>query len=72
MQIFIVYFYGGIAKINPDWLRGEPMRHWLQNSSDFPVVGPFLTTELAAYLFSYGGLLFDLLIGFILLSSKTR
>src|SRR5437660_6300126 len=25
-QMAIVYFFGGIAKIEPDWLRGEPMR----------------------------------------------
>jgi len=25
-QMGIVYFFGGIAKINRDWLRGEPMR----------------------------------------------
>ena len=25
-QIGIVYFYGGVAKLAPDWLRGEPMR----------------------------------------------
>ena len=25
----IVYFYAGIAKINEDWLRGEPIRHWI-------------------------------------------
>ena len=24
-QLFVVYFYGGIAKLNPDWLAGEPM-----------------------------------------------
>ncbi|PYK30859.1 MAG: vitamin K-dependent gamma-carboxylase, partial [Verrucomicrobia bacterium] len=27
-QMAVVYFYGGIAKLNPDWLRGEPMR-WI-------------------------------------------
>src|SRR5713226_4337900 len=25
-QIGVVYFYGGLAKIAPDWLHGEPMR----------------------------------------------
>ncbi|MBM3265814.1 MAG: HTTM domain-containing protein [candidate division Zixibacteria bacterium] len=25
-QLGIAYFYGGIAKINGDWLRGEPIR----------------------------------------------
>jgi len=71
-QIFIVYFYGGIAKLNSDWLMGEPMRMWLANRADYPLVGPFFATEWAAYCFSYGGLLFDLLIGFLLLWSPTR
>jgi vitamin K-dependent gamma-carboxylase len=71
-QVFIVYFYGGIAKINPDWLRGEPMRHWLADLSHFPIVGQFFASEWGAYFFSYGGLFFDLSIGFILLYRKTR
>ena len=25
-QIGVAYFFGGVAKFNPDWLRGEPMR----------------------------------------------
>jgi len=54
-QIFIVYFYGGLAKINPDWLRGEPMRHWLEDRADYPVIGPFLTNEFAVYFFSVTG-----------------
>jgi hypothetical protein len=71
-QIVIVYFYGGLAKINSDWLAGEPMRTWLLNRSHYPVLGPFFATEWAAYFFSYGGLLFDLSIGFLLLWRPTR
>lgn len=25
----IVYFYAGVAKMNVDWLHGEPLLHWL-------------------------------------------
>jgi vitamin K-dependent gamma-carboxylase len=71
-QIFIVYFYGGLAKLNGDWLRGEPMRMWLAERSDYPVLGSFFTTEWAVYFFSYGGLFFDLSIGFLLLWRPTR
>jgi len=28
-MIALPYFFGGIAKINSDWLKGEPMRMWL-------------------------------------------
>jgi hypothetical protein len=71
-QIVLVYFYGGIAKLNADWLAGEPMRSWLHERSSSPFVGPFFATEAAAWLFTYGGLLFDLSVGFLLLVRRTR
>ncbi len=71
-QIGIVYFFGGIAKINRDWLRGEPMRDWLSSRTDFPVIGSLFTEEWMVYLFSYGGLLVDLLAVPLLLWWRTR
>jgi hypothetical protein len=71
-QIVIVYFYAGVAKLNADWLVGEPMRAWLYHRSDYALIGPFFTTEFAAYFFSYGGIFFDLSIGFLLLWRRTR
>jgi hypothetical protein len=71
-QFFVVYFYGGVAKLNPDWLVGEPMRAWLQNRADYPLVGPFFTSGAGVWFFSYGGLLFDLSIGFLLVWRRTR
>lgn len=71
-QLVIVYFYAGVAKLNVDWLAGEPMRSWLQNRAHYPVVGSFFMTEAAPYFFAYGGMLFDLSIGFLLLWRRTR
>lgn len=71
-QMGVVYFFGGIAKINADWLRGEPMRMWLAADSSHPVVGWFFAHPWAGYLFSYGGLLLDLLIVPFLLWKRTR
>lgn len=68
----IAYFYGGLAKINGDWLRGEPMRDWLAGSTDFPLVGALFTEPWMAYLFSYGGLFLDLLIVPFLIWRRTR
>jgi vitamin K-dependent gamma-carboxylase len=31
-MISIVYFYAGVAKMNEDWLRCEPLRHWVPNA----------------------------------------
>ncbi len=69
LQIFIVYFYGGLAKLNGDWFTGEPMRSILGDS--YPG-NEFLTSEAAAYFFSYGGVMFDLLIIPLLLWKRTR
>ena len=71
-QIGIVYFYGGLAKLNWDWLRGEPMRMWLAKRSGYPLLGQFFEEEWMVYLFSYGGLLIDLLVVPFLLWRKTR
>ncbi|MDC0670794.1 HTTM domain-containing protein [Nannocystis radixulma] len=71
-QIGIPYFYAGLAKLNPDWLRGEPMRMWLRERADLPLVGPLLREWWAAYFFSYGGLVFDLLVVPALLWRRTR
>ena len=72
LQFSIPYFFGGLAKLNPDWLRGEPMRTWLAAKTDFPVVGQFFTEPWCVGMFSYGGILFDLLVVPLLLWKRTR
>jgi len=71
-QLFILYFYGGIAKLQKDWFRGEPMRTWLSELKHIPPFLEFLHSEWAPYFFSYSGLLLDLLIVPLLLWKKTR
>ncbi len=77
-QLGLVYFLAGVAKINPDWLRGEPMRSWLAERSSLSLGGGHLKVGLlfeepwAGYLFSYGGLLLDLFITPLLLWKRTR
>lgn len=70
-QIVLVFFYAGIAKLNVDWLAGEPMHTWLAGRSRRSVVGPLLATDAATYFFTYGGLLFDLVAGFLLWWRRT-
>ncbi len=72
LQIGVAYFYSGVAKLNADWLKGEPMRDWLLDVTDIPLIGQFFTLSVAAYFFSYGGLLLDLLIVPFLFWKKTR
>jgi vitamin K-dependent gamma-carboxylase len=71
-QIAIPYIYGGIAKLNADWLQGEPVRMWLAFRAQQSAVAPLLTSEWMVYLISYGGLLFDLTVVPLLLWPRTR
>jgi vitamin K-dependent gamma-carboxylase len=71
-QIAVPYFYGGIAKLDADWLQGQPMRAVLASRADLPIFGPFLMQEWCVWLIVYGGLLFDLAIVPALLWRRTR
>lgn len=71
IQLGIPYFFGGIAKINSDWLHGEPMRTWIL-SGRYAYIPESLRNETAVYLFTYGGMLFDLLVVPALLWRRTR
>ena len=75
-ELFLVYFYGGIAKFNADWLRGEPiitaadkllsfLQKWL------PMPEAITAKEVSLFL-AWGGLVFDLAVGFLLLHRRTR
>lgn len=68
VQFGIVYFYAGLAKIQPDWFAGEPLRAFLRPYFDSsPAV-----LETTAYTFSWFGLAFDLLVVPALLWRRTR
>ena len=71
-QVAVPYVYGGIAKLNGDWLAGEPVRTWLVERSAQSVLGPWLAQEWLVYTLCYGGLLFDLAIVPLLLWRRTR
>ena len=68
----VVYFYGGLAKINADWLNAIPLKHWLGAQKSKFLIGPVLGQEWAAYFMAYGGLLLDLTVVFFLMGRKTR
>ncbi len=66
-QVFIVYFFAGIAKINPDWLlHAQPLKIWLPAHSEMPLIGNLLTKEWLAFAFSWFGCIYDLVIPFLL------
>ena len=72
-QVGVVYVFGGIAKLNPDWLlEAQPLRIWLYNSGDVLLIGPLLKEAWAAYAMSWAGAAFDLTIVGWLLWRRSR
>jgi len=73
LQIAFVYIFAGISKLNYHWLiEAQPLINWLKHQSDFPIIGKLLLEDFTAYLFSWGGAIFDLFIVFILISKRWR
>lgn len=72
LHIGLPYFFGGIAKINADWLAGEPMRTHLLTSELRFATGDWITSELVVHALAWGGLIFDLAVVPLLLWRKTR
>ncbi len=72
LQIGLVYFYGGVAKIYPDWLQAIPAKLFLSSKTNYPLVGELFSTNWFPFILSYGGLFFDLLIVPLLLFKRTR
>ena len=71
-HIALPYFFGGIAKLQTDWLQGQPMGIWLAERSQFPILGQFFHFDWAALFFSYSGLIIDLLAVPLLLWKPSR
>lgn len=70
--VALPYVYGGIAKLNGDWLNAMPVGAWISERSTLPVIGPYLKERWVAWVISYAGLLLDLFIVPLLLWSRTR
>ena len=72
--IIIVYIYAGLAKINSDWLlHAQPLKIWLRAKYTIPIIGEsLLQKNFSYYLFSWGGMIYDCIIPFLLLYKRTR
>ncbi len=71
-QLSVPYVFGGIAKVNGDWLHGFPVGMWIAEKSHLPLIGPWLTERTTAWFISYAGLVLDLIIVPLLLWRPTR
>ncbi|MEM1323614.1 MAG: HTTM domain-containing protein [Bacteroidota bacterium] len=73
VQLSIVYFFAGLAKVNPDWLfRAQPMATWLPGKYQLPILGSWMHYKEVAFLFSWAGCVYDLSIWFFLWIKRTR
>ena len=73
LQVGIVYLFAGVAKLNYHWLiEAQPLTNWLKHQSDFPIIGSLFLYDTTAYLFSWAGAIFDLVIFFVLANKKYR
>ena len=71
-QFGVVYLFGGLAKLNADWLfDAQPLSLWLARKSELPW-GQLLATRSAAFVLSWAGALFDLSIVPLLLWRRSR
>ena len=71
-QFEILYIYAGIVKINSDWLQLEPLRMWLAERADFPLLGYLFTQDWAVAVAAYGIIILHVIGAPLLLWKKTR
>lgn len=72
LQMFIVYTYGAIAKLYPDWLDASVAEILMKSKKDYFLVGELLQQRWTHYTIAYVGILFDALIIPLLLWKPTR
>ncbi|MEM7437629.1 MAG: HTTM domain-containing protein [Myxococcota bacterium] len=72
-QIAVVYFYAGIAKLQPDWLvHAQPLGIWLAARTETPLIGGVLILPGMAHIMSWAGFLNDTFVVPFLLWRRTR
>ena len=72
-QVGVVYFFAGMAKLQPDWLlHGQPLAIWLSSQTDLPLLGPLFAVPGAPLAMSWAGFLFDTTIVLWLSLRRTR
>jgi hypothetical protein len=71
-QLTVVYVYSGLARLDPDWLRGEPMRTTLaQMAGGYSESLTAVAVPLLAAAIAWGGVFADFAIPLLLLLPRT-
>ncbi len=72
MMVFLVYFIAGINKINPYWLFDlQPLKHIFEVKAELTKNNIF-TEHFVVFLATYSGLVFDLIVGFLLFLTRFK
>ncbi len=72
-QIFLVYFFAGLAKLQPDWLlHAQPLGLWFSARTETPLIGNLLATSWFPYAASWFAAFYDLTIVGWLMLRRTR
>lgn len=72
LHMGIVYFFGGIAKFDPDWVNGLATRELLLAANRGTIFQPVMEFVWVTNLYAWSGILFDLLIPFLMLYKPVR
>ena len=68
----MVYVYGALAKMESDWLSGKATRELFVKANEGTFLEPFMNLAWTPVFYAWTGMLFDLLIPFVVLWKKTR
>jgi len=68
----VVYFYGGIAKFDPDWLGGLATKELMLVANRGTVLESLMEYALVPHFYAWSGMLFDLTIPFLMLWKRVR
>ena len=68
----LVYFYGGIAKFDPDWLNGRITGELLGAANRGTILEPLMKFDWMNHSYVWSGMIFDLVIPFLLLCKPIR
>jgi len=68
----LVYVYGGIAKFDPDWLGGLATKELMLIANLGTVLETLMEYAWVPYFYAWSGMLFDLLIPFLMLWKPVR
>lgn len=70
-QLVIVYWYGAIWKLNPDWLQGIPCEQFMTCNKGLMFFAPFSFSPLFSKFLAMGGILVDSLVPVFLIIPQT-